>query len=252
MGNLLCIKDLNYKNILDNISCNITEKSFNILVGKNGVGKTTLVKCILELIKYKGNINLNIKKEDIGCISDFSCITCDDVYTYLSEPLLNIGYSDDKAKKAIYSIARKLNISSLINKEKKCLNAEQKVLVLIAHAVIHKPQLIIIDNTLEELSYSNRQKLINYLTNINSTVILVTNDSKYFKYANKILLLTPNKIEEIKGNKSIDKLENKLIKSHSELPFNLELSLKLYSYGMLNKLYNTNRELIDEIWKQEV
>ena len=249
MSNLLCVRDLNYKNILNNISFNISDKSFNILVGKNGVGKTTLVKCILGLTKYKGNINLNIDRKDIGCISDFSCITCDDVYTYLSSPLLNIGYSEDKAKKSIYSIAKKLNISNLITKEKNNLNEEQKILVIIAHAIIHKPKLIIIDNTLETLSFSNRQRLINYLTSINSTIIFVTNDSKYFKYANKILLLTSNKMEEIKGNKSIDKLENKLIKNHSELPFNLELSLKLYSYGMLNKLYNTNRELIDEIWK---
>ena len=61
--------------------------------------------------------------------------------------------------------------------------------------------------------------------------------------------MTKDNIEEIKQSKSISSLEKKLIRNNSELPFCLELSNKLYLYGIIDKLYNTNSELVENIWK---
>ena len=249
MGNLLSVKSISYNNIFKDLSFNITEKSFNILVGKNGVGKTTLLYSIIGLLKCSGDIKFKHERKDIGIVSDFSDITRDNAFEYLKEMLVNLNYSDDKAKKTIYNVSKKLGIDNILEVSKDTLTNEEKLLVLLTHAIIHNPKLVIIDNTLDELSETNKLKFINYLISMNTTVILVTNDSRYFKYANKLLVMTKSRIEVVKENRSISKLEKLLVRNNSELPFALDVSNKLYSYGVIKKLYNNNSELVDNIWK---
>lgn len=249
MGSLLSVKSISYSDIFKDLSFNISEKSFNILVGKNSVGKTTLLYSIVGLLKCSGEIKFKGEKKDIGFISDFSDITKDTAFEYLKELLANLGYSDDKINKTIYSVSKKLGISEILDVNRDKLSNEEKLLVLLTHSVIHNPELVIIDNTLDELSETNKLKFINYLINMKTTVILVTNDSRYFKHANKILVMTKSKVEVIKESKSINRLEKILTRNNSELPFSLELSNKLYSYGVVKKLYNDNSELVNNIWK---
>ena len=249
MVNLLSVKDLKYKEILDGLSFSIKEDTFNILIGKNGVGKTTLVKAILGLIDYTGDIRFKYKRKDIGVITDFTEITKDTVSDYLLEPLLNLGYTETRAKRVVYTTAKHLGIGTLIERKTNTLTEEEELIVLLVHSIIHKPKLVIIDNTLDILSSHNKKAFINYLKNIKITVIFITNDSRYFKYGNRLLIMTKDNIEEIKQSKSISSLEKKLIRNNSELPFCLELSNKLYLYGIIDKLYNTNSELVENIWK---
>ncbi len=63
-----------YKNnlIIDNINLKLEERQIVFLMGKNGVGKTTFIKCILGLEKYSGQIKLPFKNDirDIESIYD--------------------------------------------------------------------------------------------------------------------------------------------------------------------------------------
>ena len=249
MSNLLSVKGLSVNNIFSNISFNIAEKSFNILVGKNSIGKTCLVCSILGLTKYKGEIEFKYDRKDIGCISDYTYITENSVFEYLSKPLINLGNTESKTEKTVYSVAKRLGIDNLLNKTREQLNIEETLMVMLMHAVVHNPKLVIIDNTLDELHESNRIKFIKYLKSMKTTVIFVTNDSRYFRYSNRILVMTKSKMETIKDSMSITRLENLLVKNNSELPFNLELSSKLYSYGLIKELYNDSSELVENIWK---
>lgn len=249
MSNLLSVKDISYNNVFKNLTFNISDKSFNILAGKNSIGKTTLLYSIVGLLNCSGEINFKGKRNDIGFISDFSEITKDTAFNYLKELLINLGYTDEKAKKTIYSVSKKMGIDNMLDVNTNDLSNEERLLVLLAHSVIHNPKLVIIDNTLDELSETNKTRFINYLINMKTTVILVTNDSRYFKYANKILVMNKTKMVIIKESKSINRLEKILVKNNSELPFALELSNKLYSYGVVKKLYNSNSELVNNIWK---
>ena len=249
MVNLLRVKDLKCGNILNGLSFSIKEKTFNILIGKNGIGKTTLVKSILGLTKYTGEIEFKYDRKDIGVISDFTSITEDTVFKYLMQPLLNLEYSEERARKAVYNNAKKLGIDHLLEQSGDRLNDEQTLMVLLCHTLIHKPKLIIIDNTLDALSNRSKKLFLSYLFSFKQTVIFVTNDSRYFKYANRLLIMTRSNVQEIKQSKSLNSLERKLLRSNSELPFSLELSSKLYSYGIVDKLYNDNSELVNDIWK---
>ena len=60
-------------------------------------------------------------------------------------------------------VSKKLGIDKLLDKSKCDLSDEQRLRVLLTHAIIHNPKLVIIDNTLEELCETNKNKFINYL-----------------------------------------------------------------------------------------
>ena len=248
MVNLLQVKDLK-TGVLNGLSFSIKEKTFNILVGKNGVGKTTLIKSILGLTNYTGNIEYKYDRSDIGVISDFTYITEKTVFDYLIKLLLNLNYSEERARKAVYNNAKKLGIDHLLEQSSDKLNDEESLMVLLCHTLIHKPKLIIIDNTLDVLSNRSKKLFLSYLFSFKQAVIFVTNDSRYFKYANRLLIMTRSNVQEIKQSKSINSLEKKLLRSNSELPFSIELSSKLYSYGLIDKLYSDNSELVNNIWK---
>ena len=248
MGNILSVKNLSCGDIFKNLSFNIPEQTFNILIGKNSVGKTTLIYSLLGLVKCEGEITFKYGRKSIGCVSDYSEIT-GSVFEYLSKPLINLGYSESRIDKTIYSISKKLGITNILDKTNDELTCEERLLVLLTHSVIHNPKLVIIDNTLDELHTSNKIKFINYLRGMKITVILVTNDSRYFKYSTRLLVMTKTKMEIIKDSNSITRLENSLVKNNSELPFSIELSSKLYSYGIVKEIYSNNSELLDNIWK---
>ena len=45
------------KVVLNNLSLTLNNKDYNVIQGYNGIGKTTLIKCIMNFIRYKGNIS---------------------------------------------------------------------------------------------------------------------------------------------------------------------------------------------------
>lgn len=63
---MLVVRNLNYKNILRNITFKIGKSGFVAILGPNGSGKTTLLKCLANIFRdYKGDIFIlgkNLKK----------------------------------------------------------------------------------------------------------------------------------------------------------------------------------------------
>ena len=121
MGSILKIENLKYKEILKDITFSLEEKSFNILIGPNGSGKTTLVNCIRGLIDYEGDIiifnkdikqkkNLSLYKE-IGFFIDEEILLENTTYEELLSLLKNLNYDEESAKKRIFNITKKLDIT---------------------------------------------------------------------------------------------------------------------------------------------
>lgn len=55
---MLKCENVAVKNILNNVSFEVYQKSFTAVIGKNGSGKTTLAKCIMGQMKFDGTATL--------------------------------------------------------------------------------------------------------------------------------------------------------------------------------------------------
>ena len=257
MESVLKIDMLKYKDVLKEVTFSLEDKSFNILVGSNGSGKTTIVNAIRGLIKYEGSIILfgnDIKNKDsnreVGFFLNDNIKLEDSLFNELLSMLKNLDYEEDKAKKRIFSIVKKFDVTSLLYKNLEDLLEYEKVIISFIFSIIHEPKLLIIDNDLEKLDSRYKNKILDYIKSQKKlTVLFVTNNSEYFYGADKFLLLSEGKVMELNSFEEILNNEKKLIKCGSSLPFYADLSNKLMSYELLSSNIFYVEEMVNEIWK---
>lgn len=257
MESVLKIDKLKYKDILKEVTFSLEDKSFNILVGSNGSGKTTIVNAIRGLIKYEGNITLfgnDIKNKDsnreVGFFLNDNIKLEDNLFEELLEVLQNLDYEEDKAKKRIFNIAKKFDVTSLLYKNLEELLEYEKVIISFVFSIIHEPKLLIIDNDLEKLDSKFKNKILDYIKSQKKlTVLFVTNNSDYFYDVDKVLLLIEGKVIVLNSFEEVLNNEKKLIKCGSSLPFYADLSNKLMLYELLSSNILDAEEMVNEIWK---
>ena len=84
----------------------------------------------------------------------------------------------------------------------------------------------------------NKKRIINYTTNIEETLLL---DYLVVLHENKIIM---------EGQKELVLQEEKILKKLGfNLPFIVELSNGLKYYGVIDKVYFNNEELVNVLWK---
>lgn len=212
----------NITKAIDGISLSINEGEFVGIMGASGSGKTTLLNCVSTIDTVtSGHINisdkdvttLNSKKlakfrrEELGFIfQDFNLL---DTLTGFENIALALTISNSPTKdinKMVNEIAKKLQISDVLNKYPYQMSGGQKQRVAAARAVITNPTLILADEPTGALDSKSSRMLmdtIEYLNkSLNSTVLMVTHDSYTASYANKIFFLKDGKIfnQLIRGN----------------------------------------------------
>jgi len=259
MESVLKIENLKYKNILNDITLSLEDKSFNILVGKSRSGKTALVNCIRGLLNYEGNINLfnNVLTKDnyelyrnVGFFIEDDIILEDYVYNELLNTLMNLDYEENKAKQRIFTIAKKLDVEDLLFKRENELLVYEKKLIIFMLSIIHEPKLLIIDNELEVFDKKNKDKILKYLKSQKKLAVLfITNNSEYFELADKLFFLNDGKIVLSGTLEEVIENEKTFIKCGSSLPFATLLSNKLISYDLLKEKENDIEKMVNKIWK---
>jgi iron complex transport system ATP-binding protein len=172
----------NEKKILSNLNLSLKEKSIVALMGKNGSGKSCLLKTISALIPLKSGSILLLDKN----IANYSAIElAKTVSVVLTEavqveflkvhelialgrsPYLNNSGSLAKADiEALDKIIRLMNIEDLRQKFFSELSDGQKQKVLIARALAQEPQLLILDEPTTFLDIPSRKDLMNTLRKI--------------------------------------------------------------------------------------
>jgi polar amino acid transport system ATP-binding protein len=166
-----------------------------VIMGKSGIGKTTLLRCIAGLEKFeKGSI---IKKtNNIGIVfQDFN------LWETLSvKENIILAPKLKKKKYDLNSICKKLNIVNILNKYPNQLSGGEKQRVAIARTLITNPDLILLDEITSSLDKKNVKEIediIKKLSKENKSMIVVTHNIEFAKsIADKIVdlnILNKNK-----------------------------------------------------------
>ncbi len=157
-NNIVTIKNLDLKSnsdiILDDISFEINKGDFLGIIGPNGAGKTTLFKCMLGLNKdYSGTIkifNKEIKKDfkkiykKIGYIPQSN--NFDQRFPATVKEIIQFGTIGKKVdREKIDNLLELTGISEYLNRRIGDLSGGQQQRVMITKALIHEPELLILD-----------------------------------------------------------------------------------------------------------
>ncbi|HEO3057688.1 TPA: ATP-binding cassette domain-containing protein [Streptococcus agalactiae] len=188
MNSILSIKDLEkyYEDspVLKSINININEGEIYGLLGRNGAGKTTIMKIILGLTKpTKGKVILlgsdtstDKGKEvlkNVGCIIEspgfYSNLTATENLMIFAKLR---GDSENSVKEALKLVNLPYNDKKLFGKYS--LGMKQRL--AIANAIMHKPKVLILDesiNGLDPIGIAEVRDLIKSLKE-NGTTILIS------------------------------------------------------------------------------
>ena len=197
---------------ISDISINIEDGEYFILLGPSGVGKSVLVEIIAGLIKPdKGRILWNGR--DITSLQPQSRGFAVVYQDYALFPHLtvrqNIAYGLKAARipskeitNRIDTLAETLHISQLLTRRPATLSGGEQQRVALARALAVEPRLLLLDEPLSALDTNIRLKLQNELKRINRelniSVLHVThNPQEAMKLGDRICVMLDNKIRKI-------------------------------------------------------
>ena len=207
---------------VDDVSFQLQRGESVAFVGESGCGKSTLARTVLGLHRPTGGkvvfdgrdlMHLDaggrkwyhsqvgyVQQDPYGALPPFMS-----VQKILSEPLLINGMGDrNEREKRIYETleeVRLLPVEDLLPKFPHMLSGGQQQRLVIARAIVLRPQLIVADEPVSMLDASVRVEILNLLRGIqdsyNLTLIYITHDLSTVRYfASKIFVMYAGRILE--------------------------------------------------------
>lgn len=156
--------------VYDNFSF-VFPKGVNVLVGKSGCGKTTLLNVVAGLVKYKGNVTA----QDCSFVFQQPCLAPVSVWNNVVSVL--DGNFD---KSLVQDVLLRAEILDKRNQNAWTLSGGEQQRVSLARAFVAQRQVVLLDEPFSNLDYGTKLQLRNVLVNLLSqgdkTVLLVTHD----------------------------------------------------------------------------
>ena len=214
----------NITKAVDNISFNVDDGEFVVIMGASGSGKSTLLNCIStidrltsghiylkgqDITKLKGRQLTKFRRDSLGFIfQDFNLLDTltafENIALALTIKKTNYKLIDDKVSK----IASALGIKEILNKYPYELSGGQKQRVACARAIVTNPDLILADEPTGALDSKSARLLLESLNTLNqklnATILMVTHDCFTASYGDRVIFIKDGKIfsEIVKGNHS--------------------------------------------------
>lgn len=175
------------KLVLNDVSFALKSGDFLTIHGKNGTGKTTLIKCFLKLLKVEDGMIL-LDDIDINKIKRFrnvGYVPQKNEFNYefpitVSE-ILSCAYV--KKRDAFYTqVVNSMDINSIYNENINNLSGGQIQRVFISRALLNKPKLLILDEPTVGVDIENVKALHDILKRLKEesiTIILVSHDMDF-------------------------------------------------------------------------
>ena len=209
-----CFSDgSNVRYIFKNCNFEFKKGSTTAIVGRSGLGKSTLVKLILGITSLnEGDIlvcgssildmkNLSkVRRRNIGCVfQNFNLISGFTV----KENILLPRYFFENGENNINEICNTLGLSKeMLSKSIDKISGGEKQRVALARALINNPEILIADEPTGNLDAANEQNIIELLKRINEelgiTIITVTHSDKVANSMQSICTVVDGKIEYVR------------------------------------------------------
>lgn len=220
-------KTINGKDLLDNVSFSLNAGNKVGLIGKNGVGKSTLLKILSgDLPCDSGKINLNgqtikllkqeIFKDDYDC-SVINYIKKENNILNVEKKLheLETNLNDDNMaeygdildkylsldgynfENNLEMVLNGLKLDINFNKKVGTLSGGQKIKILLASLLLSNADILLLDEPTNNLDIEAIEWLENYLIKLEKQMIIVSHDEEFLNnVTNKIFELENGKITE--------------------------------------------------------
>ena len=196
-------------NIFENINFSVEKGSVFCILGHNGTGKTTLLKCLNGLYTLNSGdilidgksiqgLSFNEISKIVGYIPQKHISTFPfsvmDVVLMGRAPYISLTNSpkEDDIEKALNAL-KILNIYELKDREYTTLSGGEQQLVFLARVLSQEPRVLILDEPTSHLDFGNQVRLLEIINNLSKTGLSVIMSSHFpdhaFSTADKVAIM---------------------------------------------------------------
>jgi ABC-2 type transport system ATP-binding protein len=231
------------KKVVDNISFSLEEPGVFGLLGTNGAGKTTTIRMLLGIIKKdSGEITWNSKKVDrksvnFGYLPEergvYPKVKIYDQLMYFAELK---GMKRNEADKTINEWAKRLKVEEYMQQLAEKLSKGNQQKIQFMTAVIHNPELVVLDEPFSGLDPVNTELLKNIIIDLvkNGKYVIMSAHqmATIEEFCSDILILNKGKtvlqgnLREIKESYPANRVKIETNKNINEYIKNLELEIE--------------------------
>lgn len=205
------VKRYDTKTIIDNVSLDIKDKEFLVLVGSSGCGKSTILRMIAGLEDItSGEIhigdtcvnNIHPKDRDIAFVfQSYALYPHMTVYENIAFPLKMRNFKKDEIDKKVKEAAEILNLTEYLNRKPKQLSGGQRQRVALGRAIVRQPKVFLMDEPLSNLDAKLRVQMRSEIKKLHeklqTTFIYVTHDqTEALTMGDRIVVLDKGVIQQ--------------------------------------------------------
>jgi len=202
-----------YKDVVavDDISIDIKDKEFAVLVGPSGCGKSTTLRAIAGLEEvtsgeiYIGDKLVNDippKDRDIAMVfQNYALYPHMDVYNNMAFGLKLRKFPKEEIDQRVHEAADILDIRKLLKRRPKQLSGGQRQRVALGRAIVRKPKVFLFDEPLSNLDaklrVAMRTEISKLYHRLEATIVYVTHDQvEAMTMATRIFILNDGKLQQ--------------------------------------------------------
>jgi ABC-type Fe3+/spermidine/putrescine transport system ATPase subunit len=194
--------------LLDDISLEIGQGEYFVLLGPSGAGKTILFETIAGIISpnsgkiifdEKDITNEPIRKRQIGLVlQDGAVFPHMTAGQNISYPLKVKGWPALKVKEKVFQLAEQMSISHLLHRKPSTLSGGELRRIAIARTLALDPKCLLLDEPLSSLDIQLQQEILDLLKNLNQsglTILHIThNYHEAFYVAQRMAVMDKGRI----------------------------------------------------------
>ncbi len=181
--------------VLKGVTFHIKKGEFTCLIGKSGVGKSTIMHLMIgaetptsgkimvkgQMVHSLGAHQMQLFRREIGVVfQDYKLLDDKTLLENVSFPLEVIGENPEIIAQKAYEALEIVGMLDLKNRYPNALSGGEKQRIAIARAMVHSPDLLIADEPTGNLDPENTSLIAQLLLKLNKekgiTIVLTTHD----------------------------------------------------------------------------
>jgi multiple sugar transport system ATP-binding protein len=203
---------------VDEVSIDIADNEFLVLLGPSGCGKTTTMRMVAGLedpssgeIRIGGRVvnDLEPKDRDIAMVfQSYGLYAHLTVYENIRFPLMVRGVPKAEHDARVREAARMVELDGLLDRKPKALSGGQRQRVALARAIVRRPTVFLMDEPLSNLDaklrVSTRAEIKHLQHTLKVTTIYVTHDQiEAMTLAHRVAIMDRGRVMQIGTPKEI-------------------------------------------------
>ncbi len=208
-----------YKNfgetqVLKNISLDISEGDFTVIMGSSGSGKSTFLYALSGMDQVSGGTVSYRGKDVTGCREKEMSRLRAEEYSFVFQgahlagnltlyenilmgAFVNTKYSEKESRDYADTLMERMNLSEVKDRLPSEVSGGEAQRAAVARAVVSRPELLFADEPTGALNKANSEEVLNLFSDLNAegqTILLVTHDRNAALRGKRILYLEDGNI----------------------------------------------------------